>query len=108
MELIWNVYIENINKRCIEIHNIFNHYMFMQDLREIYSELKDDKENFLYRVKRSLMYYYWSKCEWEIILSDWPPSEHFNEMKISAYDQVMNNWHIFSEYIWENRDKLKL
>lgn len=108
MELIWNVYIENINERHIEIYNIFNHYMFRQDLFEIYNKFKDDKDNFLSEIKKSLMYYYWSKCEWEIILSDWPPSKKFNEMKISVYDQINNNWHIFSEYIWNNRDKIKL
>ena len=102
-KLIWNVYIENFNEKCIEVYNIFDNYGFYNDLKVIYNEEKD-KENFLYKVNRSLMYYFWSKCEWEIILSDWPPSEIFNDKKISVYDQIKNNWHVFSEYIWSNRD----
>lgn len=101
--LVWNVYIENINKRQIEIYNIFNHGGFKKDLKEINDEVKDNKDEFLDRLKRSLQYYYWSKCEWEIILSDWPPSKKFNDKKISVYDQVYNNWSIFSEYVWNNR-----
>ena len=106
-KLIWNVYIENFNEKCIEVYNIFDNYGFYNDLKVIYNEEKD-KENFLYKVNRSLMYYFWSKCEWEIILSDWPPSKKFNDMKISVYDQIENNWHIFSEYIWNNRDSIEL
>ena len=106
-KLVWEVYIENINKRQIELYNIFKHGGFKADLINIYKEEKDNKDNFLDRVRRSLMYYYWSKCEWEIILSDWPPSKKFNDKKISVYDQIMPNWHVFSEYIWNNRDLIK-
>lgn len=108
MKLIWNVYIEDFNNRCIKIYNIFEHYSFKKDLFETYNEFKEDKDNFLFRVKRLLQYYYRSKCEWEIILSDWPPSKKFDDMKISVYDQIENNWHIFSEYIWNNRDSIEL
>ncbi len=108
MKLIWNVYIQDFNNKCIKIYNIFEHYSFKKDLFETYNEFKEDKDNFLFRVKRLLQYYYWSKCEWEIILSDWPPSKKFDDMKISVYDQIENNWHIFSEYIWNNRDSIEL
>lgn len=108
MKLIWNVYIEDFNNKCIKTYNIFDHYGFNQDLVKLYDEFKEDKINFLYNVDLSLKYYYWAKCEWEIILSDWPPSKKFNEMKLDVYSQIKNNWHIFSEYIWENRDSIKL
>lgn len=106
MKLTWNVYIEDFNNKCIKIYNIFEHYAFKNELIETYNEFKEDKDKFLSRVKQLLQYYYWSKCEWEIILSDWPPSKKFNDMKISVYNQVENNWHIFSEYIWNNRDDI--
>ena len=106
MGLIWNVYIQDFNNKCIKTYNIFDHYGFKQDLVKLYDEFKEDKINFLYNVDLSLKYYYWSKCEWEIILSDWPPSKKFNEMKLDVYSQIKNNWHIFSEYIWNNRDSI--
>lgn len=33
-ELEWNVFVENINRRQIEIYNIFNHGSFKKDCDE--------------------------------------------------------------------------
>lgn len=97
--LKYNVYVENCNTKKIEIYNIFKY----NNLENIFKKLKEEtnsKEEFLEKVRRELQYRYWSKCEWEIILSDWPPSDKFNDEKVDVYDQIMLNWHIFSEYIW--------
>ena len=106
-KLVWNVYTEDWNSNQIEIHNIFDHGRFWEDCIKAKKKFKDDRDGFLEQIKKDLMYYYWSKCEWEIILSDWPPSETFKKEKIDVYDQVMMNWDIFAEYIWNNKDKLK-
>lgn len=106
MELIWNVYIEDFNNRCIKTYNIFDHRGFKEDLLKIYNEYKDNKDEFLIKLQKSLQYYYWSKCEWEIILSDWPPSKKFNDEKVSVYDQLVLNWDVFTEYVWNNRDSI--
>lgn len=102
--LEWNVYVENFNRACIEIYNIFEHYNFMRSVMENYELNKDNFENFSEMLKNDIRYYFWSKCEWEIILSDWPPSDSFKDKKVSVYDQVMLNWPVFSEYVWENID----
>lgn len=47
------------------------------------------------------MYYFWSKCEWEIILSDFPPSDRFKKKKVDVYEQVMLNWDKFINYLWK-------
>ena len=99
--MYWFVYVENINKREIEKYNIFDHDSFMNDVKDAYKKYKDDFESFAEKVKHSLMYYFWSKCEWEIILSDWPPSDKFKEKKINVYDQIMLNWDIFINYVWK-------
>lgn len=100
MKLEWNVYRENFNKKQIEVFNIFHHESFAIDC-ELASKECMTKEEFKKRVKNSLMYYFWSKCEYEIILSDWPPSKCFNEEKVSVYDQVMINFDRFIDYLWE-------
>ena len=111
--LQWNVYYGNFNAKQIEVHNIFNHYGFVEDCKKYakkYNGKKDpegDFEKFSESVRRSLMYYYWSKCEWEIILSGWPQSDRFREEKVDVYDQVMLNWDVFIRYLWENRSELK-
>lgn len=102
--LIWNVYVESINRKEITTYNIFTHSSFLKDCKEHIKEYAEDREAFLEEVRKSLMYYFWSKCEWEIIISDWPPSKNFDGFKVDVYDQVMMNWGIFSQWLWENRE----
>ena len=106
--LEWNVYVGNFTEKKMETDNVFEHCGFVKDCQEAYKKHKDDKDAFLEEVRRSLMYYFWSKCEWEIILSLWPPRENQQPLKIDVYDQVMLNWPIFSEYVWNNRDEFKV
>ena len=99
-DMTWNVYVENFNMGHIDVYNIFDHYSFDKGVKEAYKKYKNDFEAFSEAVRRELMYYFWSKCEWEIILSDWPPSGDFDNKKISVYDQVMLNWDAFIAYVW--------
>lgn len=108
--LTWNVIYGNFNRGDIETFNIFNHGGFVEDCKKAAKKHKDDKEAFAKEVRSSLMYYYWSKCEWEVIVSHWPPSEHhserFRDEKIDVFDQVTMNWDIFIDYLWEHKKEL--
>lgn len=102
----WNVLYENFNKKKIESYNIFQNTAFTKDCLKACKKYTNDREKFLEEVKRSLMYYFWAKCEWEIIVTGWPQREGV-EAKIDVYDQVRMNWDRFADYIWENRKELK-
>lgn len=103
--LEWNVYIENINKRMITTFNVFEHYSFYKDLKK---EIKiyENIEEFSDRLRRIVMYYFWSKCEYEIILTCWPKWDKFKEEKIDVYSQLNLNWDKFVNYIWENKKEI--
>ena len=103
----WNVYTYNFNARKVEPHNIFKHSGFIKDCQKALKEFKDDKEQFIEAVRRSLMYYYWSKCEWEIVISDFPPRPDFPDAKVDVYDQIRLNWDVFVDYLWEHRNELR-
>lgn len=96
----WIVYIDNINTKSIETFDVFEHYSFAEDVRKAYKRHKDDFGAFSEDVRRSLVYYFWSKCEWEVILSAWPPTNRISQRKIDVYEQVRNNWDVFIEYVW--------
>lgn len=102
IELKWNVIIGNFNHKEIETYNIFNHYYFKEDCDKAWKNNKYDFDAFSKEVKRSLMYYFWSKCEWEVIVSHWPPSERFEDKKIDVYEQVIMNWDVFIVYLWNH------
>lgn len=149
--LCWNVYVSNFNSGEIRLYNVFHHYGFYDDCVKAKKKFKDDREAFAKEVRSSLMYYFWSKCEWEIILNHWPDGEvyemrrdmtagklcdamrgigieypnarisedrevsvrvylkhnRFKDEKIDVYSQVMANWDIFIDYLWNNRAQLK-
>ena len=103
--LEWNVYIGNINKRMITTFNVFEHYSFYKDLKKeikIYGNI----EEFADRLRRIVMYYFWSKCEYEIILTCWPSWDKFKEEKIDVYSQLDLNWDKFVNYIWDNKKEI--
>lgn len=105
--LEWNVYCENFNAQKIEIFNVFRHYGFHEDCKKAARKYSKDKEAFEKAIKSSAMYYFWSKCEWEIILSDWPPSGRFSKEKIDVYDQLRLNWQAFIDYTWDHAVELR-
>ena len=100
IELKWNVIIGDFNHKDIETYNIFDHDYFKEYCDKAWKNYKNDFNSFSKEVKRNLMYYFWSKCEWEVIVSHWPPSERFEDKKIDVYEQVMMNWNVFIVYLW--------
>ena len=133
-KLVWNVFEEDWNGKRIRVYNVFDHGRFFNDLIKIKRKYKEFDE-FAEEVRRSLQYYFWSKSEWEIILTDWPPhvdgeeidrlvkerEERINRWgnfhltdvrlyvaeKVDVFDQVMLNWDNFIKYIWENKKLIK-
>lgn len=107
-EMHWFVYVDDFNAREIKRYDIFNHHYFNEDLKKNFKKNKDDFNTFKEELKKDLMYYFWSKCEWEVIISDWPPSTGGKiEEKIDVYDQVMLNFDVFANYVWEQAHKRK-
>lgn len=70
-ELVWNVYNYDFNKGKIEKYNIFEHGSFIEDFKKHVKKYKkdEDKVAFVEEIKRELHYYFWSKCEWEVLLT---------------------------------------
>lgn len=106
-ELVWNVFVSDFNAQRIDVYNIFRHASFFADVKKYAKKYKDDRPRFEEEIRRSLMYCYWSKCEWEIILTGWPAREGYHEEKVDVYSQVMLNWETFINYLWENRGAAK-
>ena len=97
--LVWNVIYHSVNEDKIKTFNVFNHGGFRENLKKLYKKYPE-KEEFAEELRRSLMYYFWCKCEWEIIIGPWCGSRDTKEIKVDVYWQVMNNWEIFLDYVW--------
>ena len=93
----WYVYYHDSNAQKIIKWNIFNHGSFKKEVDVLLKE-KIDKEDFSEKLKREMMYYFWSKCEYEIILS--PSTGRADDIKIDVYDQIMMNFDRLVDYCW--------
>lgn len=106
MSLKWNVYYHDINKQKMEIWNVFQHYGFLEYVQRALKKFKT-KEEFAKQLRRELLYYFWSKSEWEIIISPWVGGDREKDsVKIDVYDQVMLNWEVFVDYVWSNKKEI--
>lgn len=129
MKLEYYVYYYNFNSHSIKKFNIFNHGRFLEDVKKDLKKY-DTKEEFAERLQGHLFYYYNSKCEWEVIITPCIPRISISELnrlneerektlkkynrepyslyvnpnvseKIDIYDQVMLNWDLFVDYVWQ-------
>nr|DAD94466.1 MAG TPA: hypothetical protein [Siphoviridae sp. cttFh17] len=96
----WYAFYHDINRRKIIKWNIFEHSTFRDKVEDMLKE-NLTKEEFSAQLKKELMYYMWSKSEYELILHSWIGDA--NDVKIDIYDQVTMNWGSFVDYVWKFR-----
>ena len=96
----WYVYHHNPNAQKIEKWNIFNNWVFDGEVKRLLHK-KLSKDEFAENLRKLLLYYFWSKCEYEVIISPWVGNG--DEVKIDIYDQVMLNFDRFVHYVWSFR-----
>ena len=103
-----------IMKRIIKPFNVINFeinsskfeaYNVMPYLVSCYKKEKKNKrpvtfDEFKEFIKSKSMYMYWSRCEYEIILSEWSSNNH--SKKIDIYWQIMNNIDVVTNILMEN------
>lgn len=106
--LEWYVYVENVNSKRIERYNVFSHTGFSKDCTRAVKTFLDSPDEGIERlqeeIKHCLMYWFWSKCEWEVVITGWPDAD--TREKTDVFKQVTLNYQRFFDYLWENRAKL--
>lgn len=89
--------INNFNKGTFEPYDVMPY--LMRKYNEDQSK-PSTKEEFKTFVKQNAEYQWWSRCEYEIILSDWPCNKHYD--KWDVYQQVMMNLDTVTEILMKN------
>ena len=64
----------------------------LSSLPRSYAELED-------YLRSKACYYFWSKCEYEMIVTGWPQQK--NEAKIDVCTQLRLNWDRFVKAFWD-------
>lgn len=101
-DLKFNIVYENWNNKELKSVNVFD-YEFMKTALDKIAKRKPDKrpdfEAFNKEIKSLMMYHFWSKCEFEFIISSWPSGKW--ETKVDVYDQLKLNWDLFIKQCWD-------
>lgn len=105
---VWKVYIENFNKNCIEEYNIFDHDYFWAGCQAAWNTARcfseDTEEQQIVKFKDmvayEVVYYFWAKIEWEIILTTPISRNKFKDKKIDVCSQIELNYEQFFKYLW--------
>lgn len=126
----WYVYRHDFNDRNIKKYNVFSHYYFSEEVEKLRSKKnKISFDEFKERLESIARYYFWSKCEHEIILTSFPPYIVATQVeklikakkeiedkyghtpkilsvnleigeKIDVFNQLFLNWDIFVSYVY--------
>lgn len=93
------MFIYNINHKEIEKYNIFDHYRFEREVNELLHKTHISNEDFQGKLRGALMYYFWCKAEYEVVIHPWIGGDEKESKKIDVYEQIMMNWERFLEYV---------
>lgn len=119
-KLEWNVFYYDINRNKITTFNIFRHSGFNKYVEKAFEKCKT-KEEFAEILRRELMYYFWSKAEWELVIEldkdnhifliPWCGCRNPEEVKIDVTNDTNFNWSGFAKknierQIYKNEAKI--
>lgn len=94
----FNVIVHNFNSNEFEAYDVIPYlvdkYKSAKDKPETFDEFKKF-------IKGWAMNQWWSRCEYEIILSSWPPNEK-SERKWDVYMQVMLNLDVITKIVMKS------
>ncbi|MBQ2388948.1 MAG: hypothetical protein II305_02725 [Clostridia bacterium] len=119
--LSWNVLFEDFNKREIVTYDIFKGGHYEKIAKELKKET-NSKEEFVEEFRVKLMSQFWSRSEYEVVVTSWPPYIDKEELdrlnqedvkyranvrltvgkKIDIFNQLEMNWNQFIDYVWNN------
>lgn len=102
----WYVLVEDWNRKEFKPYNIFWHYTLCKQVAKVARRRGITKEEFAKELRGWLMYCFWAKAEWEIVVTSWPPREGV-EKKIDVWDQLEMNFDRLLDYMWNNLKEVK-
>ena len=99
--LVWNVVLYDYKADHVTTYNIFKNVSFQEDCEELFSTPNLGKEIFEDFLDRKAMYAFWGRCEYEYLISSWPPGPEETPYKIDVYEQLKINWSRFVDYLYD-------
>lgn len=91
-----------VNSRKFEKYDVMPYLVrcYQESKKKKYVDCPTTFEEFKKFVEDNSRYMYWARCEYEVILSDWPCN--LNQKKIDIHWQIMNNLELVTRLLMEN------
>jgi len=103
--LEWNVLMWDFNQDALITVDIVP--FFKNCLKSVKkNDRPKTKEEFNEFIKKEAKYYFWAKCEYEMIIHGWPKQK--NNEKVDVYNQLVLNWDVFIDNFWNSLQTKKL
>lgn len=101
----WSVFRYDVNKDEIVNFNIFNSVRFSEGVAKMRKQIWESPAAFIEQLNNELMYAFWCKSEYEIMVGGLFETDCNKLTKIDIYDQVKPNVEQLARYIlnyWAN------
>lgn len=95
----YNVILWDINKKDFIFYDIFPYLKNEYNRVKERNEAPKTYEEFKLFISKNSMYQWWGRCEYEIVLKDWPSLMY--SKKIDVFYQIMMNLDIITKLFME-------
>lgn len=96
----FNVINFEFNSKKFEAYDVMPYFISCYKTVKRKKECPKTFEEFKEFIKSKSIYMYWSRCQYEIILVDWPCQE--TSKKIDVHEQIMMNIDLITEVLMKN------
>ena len=102
----FNVIVGNFNTGEMEYYDVMPYlveeYKKCKKRRDKYHKTPKTFEEFKEFVKAYSMYKWWARCEYEVIVTHWPPMKDERGFKMDVHWQVMMNIDVITRLLMES------
>ena len=92
--------IYNINKNVFEPYDVMPYLINEYKVKKKKKKQPNTFDEFKRFIEGASMYQYWSRCEYELILTSWPNED--KKEKIDIHKQIMMNINVITNILMDN------
>lgn len=102
----FNVLVWDVNRKCLTAYDVLPYFRneYEEKKKSQRPKTREEWEEFVTSKGR---YMFWSRCEWEIIVSEWPPAKEDRSVKIDVWYQIKNNLDLIVDILMDEKKPRK-
>lgn len=97
----FNVLNWDINRNQLETYDVLPYFRREYEACPRKPSTKEEWKEF---IRKEGKYRYWARCEYEIIISPWPPQKKDVNVKVDVWQQIENNLELIVKLLMEEYD----